>query len=54
MKGYLHLIYTQTIKYPKFVVFDCHKEIDKTKDWALVQNAALVMNFKMLRLGLVR
>ena len=28
--------------------------INKTKDWALVQNAALVMKIKVLKLGLVR
>ena len=28
--------------------------VDKTKDWALVQNAALVMKIKVLKLGLVR
>ena len=27
---------------------------NKTKDWALVQNAALVMKIKVLKLGLVR
>ena len=57
MKGYLHLIYTQTIKYPKLVIFDCNynflKKIDKTKDWANVQNTTLVMKINMLKLGLV-
>ena len=28
--------------------------LNKTKDWALVQNAALVMKIKVLKLGLVR
>ena len=28
--------------------------LNKTKDWALVQNTALVMKIKMLKLGLVR
>ena len=28
--------------------------VNKTKDWALVQNAALVMKIKVLKLGLVR
>ena len=29
-------------------------KLSKTKDWALVQNAALVMKIKVLKLGLVR
>ena len=29
-------------------------KFNKTKDWALVQNAALVMKIKVLKLGLVR
>ena len=29
-------------------------QANKTKDWALVQNAALVMKIKVLKLGLVR
>ena len=29
-------------------------EVNKTKDWALVQNAALVIKIKELKLGLVR
>ena len=31
-----------------------HPTGNKTKDWALVQNAALVMKIKVLKLGLVR
>ena len=34
-------------------MFDLSK-INKTKDWALVQNEALVMKIKVLKLGLVR
>ena len=32
----------------------CHSRPNKTKDWALVQNAALAMKIKVLKLGLVR
>ena len=38
-----------------FVIFDCNltisKVMKKTKDWALVQNAALVMKINVLKLG---
>ena len=33
---------------------DCLHSVNKTKDWALVQNAAFVMKIKVLKLGLVR
>ena len=47
-------------KYNSTVSHECRfgklkaSQANKTKDWALVQNAALVMKIKVLKLGLVR